>query len=229
MKRSAIVAACFAIATTSASARADREIALGLSYDARVPTGSFRALVPDAGLAGAQGKWEYYAIPNRLALGFDVGYQYFQRGEAISTEQIDNGAATAPFTRYAYFFSIMPSVRWFPFPNSRVVRPYLEGAIGATSATAAILASDLSRRVNTGGLAVQPSAGIIWAIVSRDGSVSSVSSSESLQTEPWMSRRPRETMFGIATSVAWSFTTADVLAANNLSYAGLQVGIYTKL
>jgi hypothetical protein len=235
MKRSVAFVSCLsalaalATITTSSTARADREIALGLSYDPRVPVGSLHTLVPEIAYAGIQGKWEYYAIADRLTVGFDVQYQYFQQGTKVATEPLPNGAVTAPFTRYAYFFSILPSVRWFFLgPESRFVRPFVEVGLGATSATAAVLASDLSRRSNVGGFIAQPSVGVIWAIVSREG-IRPTAASASLETEPWRTRPGRESMIGIVTSAAWSFTTADVLSARNVSYVGLQLGVYAKL
>lgn len=213
--------------TTSGTARADREIGLGLNYDPRVPVGGFRDLVPSAALAGVQGKWEYYAIADRLAVGFDLQYHYFQKGAEQTTVAIDNGAATAAFTRYAYFITVIPTVRWFPW-TSRVVRPYLEVGAGVTSATGAVLASDLSRRSNEGGFVAQPSLGVVWALVSRDSGASTWAAGVA-ENEPVSVRKPRESMFGITTSVAWAFTTADVLTAKNVNYVGVQLGVYSKL
>lgn len=215
-----------AVVATSGTALAHREIGLGLSYDPRVPVGSLRTLVPDAALAGVQGKWEYYAIDQRLALGFDVQYHYFQQGDAVTTVAIPNGAATAPFTRYAYFFTFLPTARYFPFGGAAsTVRPYVELGVGGTSATSAVLVSDLQRRDNTGGFVVQPSLGVLWALVSRESAVAVPAEA----SDPWTSRRPRESMFGLAASVAWALTTADVVAAKDVSYVGVQLGIYTKL
>src|SRR4051794_7003134 len=117
MKRSCVLLSCVVALTAvvkSSPAHADREIGLGINYDPRVPIGDFRALVPDVALVGVQAKWEYYAIARRLALGFDVQYHYFQQGDEVTTVPIANGAATAPFTRYAFFLAVLPTVRYFP-------------------------------------------------------------------------------------------------------------------
>jgi len=37
-----------------------------------------------------------------------------------------------------------------------------------------------------------------------------------------------ESMFGLTASVTYAFTTADIVGARNVSYAGIQVGIYAK-
>jgi hypothetical protein len=211
---------------TSAAARADKEIGLGISYDPRLPLGGLHTLAPNAAVAGIQGKWEYYVVDQRVALGFALQYQYFQHGGESTTVPVQNGAVTAPFTRYAYFISFIPTARWFPFgPATRGIRPWVELGVGATSATSAVLASDLSRRDNGGGLVLQPSAGVLWALVSDDGGSSAGGREEELMLPP----RRRESMVAIAASVAWAFTTADVVTAQNVEYVGLQIGLYTKL
>ncbi len=219
-------------AATSGTAHADREIGLGVSYDPRVPVGSLRDLVPAVAVAGVQGKWEYYAIADTLALGFDVQYHYFQEGTQTRTVPFENGAATATFTRYAYLFSLIPTVRWFPGGSTlRTFRPFLELGAGVTSATGAVLASDLSRRSNLGGFVAQPSIGVVWALMSRD-SLHSASTVKPAEDEPWTAwipSRRREAMLGISASLAWAFTTADVLTAKDINYVGVQLGVYTKL
>jgi hypothetical protein len=232
MKRPFSILGCLvALATivTAKGARADKEIGLGVSYDPRLPVGSLRTLVPDVALAGVQGQWEYYVVADKLAAGFQFQYHYFQGGRGVTTVQIDNGAATAPFTRYAYFLTFLPTVRWLPAGrSSRTVRPYVELGAGATSATSALLASDLSRNRNEGGFVLEPSAGVLWAIASREiGAPTSSGAAE--EGAPPLPNRRRETMLGVQTSVAWAFTTADVVAARNVSYLGVQVGLYSKL
>lgn len=213
---------------TSGTARADREIGLGLEYDPRVPLGNLRDVVPAAAVMGVQGKWEYYAVPDRLTLGFGVQYHYFQQGNETRTVDIKNGAATADFTRYAYFFSLLPSARWFPWgPNLRTVRPFVEIGAGITSATGAVLAADLSRRSNEGGFVAQPALGVLWALTSHDASASWAAGAA--EATPWIKTRRRESMFAISASVAWAFTTADILTARDVSYVGVQLGVYSKL
>lgn len=210
--------------TTSRRASAEKEIGLGVSYDPRVAVGGLRDVVPSAAVAGVQAKWEYYAIAERLALGVGFQYHYFQAGGDVATYQVDSGAVTGAFTRYAYFFTLLPTARVFPLGRaSSAVRPYGELGLGATSAAGRVLASDLSRRSQTGGLVVQPSVGVLWAITSRGGGPD-----ESLEGLP-PPRRSRETVFGITTSLAWTFTTADVFTATNVSYVGAQLGLYAKL
>jgi hypothetical protein len=219
----------FALAslTTSGSAHAQREIGLGIGYDPRLPMGGLRDLVPKAGIAGVQGKWEYYVIDRHLALGFDLQYHYFQQTAQVTTVPIDNGAATAPFTRYAYFVSVLPSIRYFPWASQlRIVRPYVEVGVGATSATGAVQASDLVRRENGGGVIFQPSAGVMWAIVSHEEDEGALRGSGESSSA---TRRPKESMFGLVASAAWALTTADVLTAKNVSTAGVQLGVYSKM
>jgi hypothetical protein len=40
--------------------------------------------------------------------------------------------------------------------------------------------------------------------------------------------RSFESMFGVTASFAYSFTSADVVTAHNVSYLGVQLGIYAK-
>jgi hypothetical protein len=213
-----------ALLAATGIARADDEIALGISYDPRIAVGGMRALVPNAALAGVQGKWEYYVMPGRLALGFDFQYHYFQHGDDKTTVAIDNGAATAPFSRYAYFITLLPTARYFVFRSS-ALRPWVELGVGATSATSAVLASDLSRRMSSGGIVLQPSAGVLVALVTRDNGPPGGYAHE----EGMVARPRREEMFGISASVSWAFTNADVVTASNVSYVGIQLGLYSKL
>jgi hypothetical protein len=41
-------------------------------------------------------------------------------------------------------------------------------------------------------------------------------------------RKPMESMFGLTASATYAYTTADVAGSSNVSYAGLQIGIYAK-
>lgn len=228
MKRPFVLLGCpfaFAVLATTGTAHAQREIGVGVSYDPRMPLGSLHDLVPNPGVAGVQGKWEYYPIDQRLAVGFYLQYNYFQKGPETTTVAIQNGAATAPFTRYAYFLSLIPTIRYFPLgPGSRVARPYAELGTGIADANSGVLASDLSRRTNGAAFVVQPSVGVLWAIVSKQSEPVA-----GLENYPNIVPRTRETMFGIVTSAAWTFTTADLISASNVSYVGVQVGVYTKL
>jgi hypothetical protein len=208
------------------TAHADREIALGVSYDPRMPVGGLKTLAPGIAFAGVQGKWEYYAIPGRLAVGFDFQYHSFTERDTSVTVPIDNGAATAPFARYAYFVSMLPTARYFFLGrSSQAIRPFIELGVGATAAVSAVQATDLSRRSNTGGLIVQPTAGVLVPL----GSGVIGSRSNGVPESVPSTMRPRESLFGLAASVAWAFTTADVILANNVNYVGIQLGIYAKL
>jgi hypothetical protein len=208
---------------TSGAARAQEEIGLGVAYDPRVPIGALRDLVTNAGLAGIQGKWEYYVIDRRLAIGFDIQYQYFQHDGETTTVQIPNGAATAAFTRYAYFLTLLPTVRWFPWPRLQALRPFVELGLGATNAVSAVLAADLSRHTNEGGFVAQPCVGFLWSVISRESELARAS-----EADPTLPRRTGETLFGLTASLAWAVTTADVIGANDVSFVGFQLGIYAK-
>lgn len=203
---------------TPRPARADREVGLGLAYDPRLPVGGLRDLVTSAGLGGVQGRWDYYAT-DAFVVGFEAQYHLFERGPDVRTVAIPDGAATAPFTSYAYFFTVLPTVRYFPWPQASV-RPYAALGAGATAATAAVVASDLSRRTDGWGLVLQPSVGVLWRLTHED---------ELAGGEGWHVTRTRESMFALAASVAGSFTTADLLFANDVAYVGVQLGVYSKL
>jgi hypothetical protein len=208
---------------TSGTARAQEEIGLGVAYDPRVPVGNLRDLVTTAGLAGLQGKWEYYVVDRRLAIGFDIQYQYFQHEGETTTVQIPNGAATASFTRYAYFLTFLPTVRWFPWPQLQAMRPFVELGVGVMNAVSAVLAADLSRHTNEAGFVAQPSVGFLWSIVSRESELA-----RAYEEDPTLPRRTGETLFGLTASLAWAVTTADVIGANDVSFVGFQLGIYAK-
>ena len=80
------------------------------------------------------------------------------------------------------------------------------------------------REVNTGFI-VQPSAGVLWRLTSRAHAERADDDQVALVGSP---RKPLESMFGVTASVTYAFTTADVIGANNVSYAGFQIGIYAK-
>jgi hypothetical protein len=226
-RRLAMLATAAVALSTSATAAAGNEIGLGLSWDPRVPLGGLKDLAPNASPSGVQAKWEYYALDNRIALGLGFQYHYFQAADRTTTVEIPNGAATAPFTRYAYFITLFPTLRYYPLgARPTTVRPFLEIGAGATSSTSAVLASDLSRRSNEGGFIAQPSAGVLWTIRSRDTASAAASAGEG---QSWTSSRSRESMLAVSASLAWAFTTADIVTASDVSYVGLQLGLYSKL
>ena len=214
------------LATTalSGNAAAEREVALGAAYDARVPVGSFRTTIPEASFGGFQARWDYY-LTDALALGIGVQYNLFQRDTTTDTLTTADGAITGTTFRYAAFWSAMPTARYYLFPHGDL-RPYAELGVGGSGVTSVVLVSDQSQRTNVGAFLVQPSVGVLWrlwraepeAVEAVDYDVGSVG----------RVRKPLESMFGLTASATYTYTTADVVGSNNVQYAGLQVGIYVK-
>lgn len=208
----------------SGNASAEREVALGAAYDARVPIGSFRRTIPEASFGGFQARWDYY-LTDAIALGVGVQYNLFQRGTTTDTLSTADGAITGTTFRYASFWAAMPTVRYYLFPHSDL-RPFAELGVGGAGVTSVVLVSDQSQRDITAALIVQPSVGVLWRLwhaepepveaVDYDvGAVGGV-------------RKPLESMFGLTASATYAYTTADVVGSSNAQYAGLQVGIYAK-
>lgn len=226
MKRACVgLSLLLALAALGGEARAAREVGFGIAYDPRVPVGNLRDLVSEVGLVGVQGRFDYYALDS-LTAGLQLQYHLFDRGTETETVGITNGAATAPFTRHAYFITVMPTARWFLSPSG-TVRPYAEVAAGVTGATGAIYASDLARRSLTSGFVVQPSAGVLLRLAGADPqSIARAAAGD--RPAAVARRRIKESMTGITASFAWSFTTADVLAAEDVMYFGIQLGVYAK-
>jgi hypothetical protein len=207
--------------TTSGAARAAGEIGLGAAYDPRVAVGNFRDFVPDIAFQGVQARWEYYPI-DAIAIGFVVQYQFFQRGVETDTVPIPNGAVTAPNFRSISFLSVMPTARYYF--STRGFRPYAEIGVGMSDSTSEILVSDLTQREHRGSLIVQPSLGVLWCL-SPDLADTAAGRAE----HPFgYIRKPLESMFALSASIAYSFTTMDVVGATNVGYAGIQLGIYAK-
>lgn len=208
--------------TASRDAAAANEIALGAAYDARAPLGSLRRLTPDASFGGFQAKWDFYPI-DALATGFEVQYNIFQRSPTTDTLALADGALTGTTFRYASFWSILPTVRYYLFAHS-ALRPYGELGAGVVGVTSAVLVSDQSQREINNGFIFQPSVGILWRLTSEH----TPSATDDADSGYRSRRAPLESMFGLTASATYAFTTADVIAANNVSYAGFQIGIYAK-
>lgn len=209
---------------TGSTAGAAEEVGLGLAYDVRSPSGSFRGVVPDVGYAGLQAKWDYFPI-DELSIGFDIQYNAFRRGPPIPDA---NGSPAPPTYRNVAFWSFLQTARYYL--STSALRPYAELGAGISTATGATLATDLSRREVVSGLVLQPSIGVLMRF-SDDGRARAGTSDEdetSALDIVGPRRRPRESMFGVTVSMTYAFTTADVGGARNVGFAGFQLGIYAK-
>src|SRR5690349_14759724 len=87
-----------AMALTSGTVHAAKEVGLGVTYDPRVPLGSFRDFVPDVAVIGIQAKWDYFVL-DALSIGLEAQHHRFRRGVETDTIPIPNGAVTAPTFR----------------------------------------------------------------------------------------------------------------------------------
>lgn len=203
------------VSATTGTARAAREFGYGVTYDPRIPLGSFRDFVPDISFGGLQAKMDYFPIDS-LSLGLEGQYHLFQRGAETSTAPIDNGAVTGALFRRASFWSFLPTARWYF--SSRALRPYAALGVGLATRTETLIVSDLSRHDTSVALIIQPSLGVLWRFA------------DTTDREPSneLARKPLDSLFGLTASVTYAYTTADVLGANNVGYAGIQVGIYAK-
>jgi hypothetical protein len=212
-----------AVMAASATAHAEKEVALGASYDARAPVGDFRRLIPETSFGGFQARWDFYPL-DALATGIEVQYNLFQRSSKTDTISTDDAAFTGTTFRYAGFWSLMPTVRYYLFAHS-TIRPYAELDAGVVAVTSAVLVSDQSRRDLVTAFIVQPSVGLLWRLTPDRTSNVQIDPEEAAAGPL---RRPLESMVGLTASVTYAFTTADVIAASNVSYAGFQLGIYAK-
>jgi hypothetical protein len=213
------------LTTTSRDAAAAKEVGLGAAYDARVPIGGLRRLLPNTSFGGLQARWDFYPLDG-LSTGIAVQYNLFQRDTATETLPLDNGAITATTFRYASIWSFIPTVRYYLFPRG-ALRPYGELGAGVTAVTSAVLISDLPQRELSTGFVIQPSAGVLWRLTSLRTShvLDGADGDEEGSSSP---RKPLESMFGLTASVTYAFTTADVFGASDISHAGIQIGIYAK-
>ena len=212
-----------AASTASRDAAAESEVALGAAYDARVPVGSFRRALPTSSFSGFQARWDYYPL-DALATGIEVQYNLFQRPSTTDTLTTADGAITGTTFRYASFWSLMPTARYYLFPHS-ALRPYAEIGAGVTGVTSVVLVSDQSQRDITTAFIFQPSVGVLWRVwqPARDTSLEGYA-----VPAVGAPRKPLESMVGLTASATYSYTTADFIGSNNVSYAGFQIGIYAK-
>jgi opacity protein-like surface antigen len=218
---STIAGAC--ICTVSSDVAAANEIGLGASYDARAPLGSFRTSIKNTSFAGLQVKWDFFPM-DVFALGFEVQYNLFERGEATETVTRADAAITGTSFHYATFWSFLPTARYYLFARN-MVRPYAELGVGATFVTSALLISDQPQRDTSPAFIVQPSVGVLVRLTPDRRKEELAERERELGPD---ARQPLESMFGLTASVTYAYTTADVLTSNNVSYAGFQVGIYAK-
>lgn len=210
----------------SNDARATREIGLGAAYDMRAPVGGFRSFVPNTSFSGFQVKWDFYPL-DALSTGVEVQYHLFQRDLVTDSVAFQDGVTTATTFRYASFWSFVPTVRYHFFEHG-ALRPYLSLGAGAASVTSAILVSDVSRRDNGAAFVLQPSVGVLWRLSPERWTPSPDAGAEGAAPGMRPRRKPMESMFGLTASLTYTFTTADVASASDVSYAGLQLGIYAK-
>jgi hypothetical protein len=211
-----------AASLSSAEAAAAKEIALGATYDMRVPVGSLRRLMPSASFNGFQARWDFFPR-DALSAGLEVQYNLFQRGLVTATVPIANGDVTATTFRYASQWSFLPTVRYYLFPRS-AFRPYAELAAGVTVLASAVLVSDLPQRDRSTAFILQPSAGVLWRLTPDTTSRASDGSEAGVGPV----RKPLESMFGLTASVTYAYSTADIFGASDISHAGIQLGIYAK-
>jgi len=220
---SSITCACACACTASGDAAAANEIGLGATYDARAPLGSFRSSIKNTSFSGLQVRWDFYPM-DVFAVGLEVQYNLFERGERTETVTTPNAAITGTSFQYATFWSFLPTARYYLFARE-MVRPYAELGVGATFATSAVIISDQGQRDTSPAFIVQPSLGVLIRLTP-DHRAEEMAERER-ELGPGV-RQPLESMFGLTASVTYAYTTADVLTSNNVSYAGFQVGIYAK-
>jgi hypothetical protein len=206
---------------SSSEASATREVGLGATYEMNAPVGAFRSFSPNTSFTGFRARWDYYPL-EALSTGVEFQYQLFQRDLVNDTVAIPDGAVTATTFRYASLLSVVPTVRYH-FVALGALRPYLSFGAGVASLTAAVLVSDVSRRETSAAFIMQPSAGVFWRL-----SPERVPRPPDVTAGPGPIHRPTEPTFGLTASITYTFTTGDVVGANDISYAGIQLGIYAK-
>jgi hypothetical protein len=209
-------------------AHAAKEFGLGAAYDPRLPVGSFRSFTPDAAFVGFQLKWDFFPLDS-LSTGLAVQYHLFRRGLETNTLPLPTGAITAPSFHYATFWSFVPTARYYL--KSRTIQPYVELGVGAAAVASNVLVSDLGQHFAGGALVVQPSIGALWRLHTDDSENAERAEVErDLASRGAPARSPRRVdhMFGLTASFTYSYTTADVVGARNVAYAGFQFGVYAK-
>jgi len=190
-------------------ARAAGEMGFGLSYDARVPLGSFRDFVSDPGWQGFQGSLDYFPI-DAVSVGVAVQYELFRQDFPTQTMQIPNGAITSEVFRHAAVWSIFPVARAYLLPRA-VVRPYLALGVGPVDVIHNAQASDVVVSNDRWALMVQPSAGVFYRI--------GPNPPYGLRDDPG---------FGVSASLSYAWTSSSFGAVSNLSSLGAQLGLYGK-
>jgi hypothetical protein len=179
------------------------------SYDARVPVGSIRDFVGTVSWQGVAFQ-ATYAVADVIAVGGAFEYNFFEENFPTRTIAIQNGAVTAPSTRYVAAWTISPSVMYLPV-RSGVVRPYVGLEAGPVSVVRATLSSDITLRNADVNLFVQPSIGTFVRL-----------------TAPEHVIRERDIGLGLVASVSWAFTTATFENVDFFSYVGAQVGVFAR-
>lgn len=209
LKRLACAGGALTVLASSPRLLADDDLmSASISYDARAPIGSFRNFITDVSFQGFQVDASYTISPH-FSAGGAIQYNHFQQQFGLQTFVVDNGAITAPTFREASSASIFPTATYYPLGEG-IVRPFASLGVGPTSITRAVQASDLTTRQSTLYFFVQPAAGAEFRFGSPPGGAKELAS------------------YGATASVAYAFTTASFANVTNLSYFGMQIGLYAR-
>jgi hypothetical protein len=191
------------------AASASGEVGFGVSYDARLPVGSFRRVVTKPAWQGFQATLDYF-ISDTFSIGVGGQYSLFQQNFSSQTIGLQNGALTSEVFKAASIWSLFATVHAYLWPHA-VVRPYVALGVGPTDVIHTLLASDVAMRDEKWFLMAQPSAGAFYRI--------GPDPVRGLRDDP---------AIGLAASVSYALTTANLGNASDLSYFGVQVGVYSK-
>ena len=202
-------AAALAVASGARDARAAGEVGFGAAYDARLPLFGFRDFVSDPAWGGFQSSLDFF-FNDVFSAGIAGQYSLFRQDSPSQTTAIPNGAITSEAFKYAHVWSVYPIVRAYLAPHA-ALRPYVALGVGPMNVSHTILASDLVVSEEKWFLMVQPSAGLYYRL--------GPSFRYGLRDDPG---------YGVVASVSYAITTARIADANDISYLGFELGLYSK-
>jgi hypothetical protein len=203
------VAVGLAVASVGRPAGAEGEVGFGLWYDARLPVASFRDAVTNPSWQGFGGSLDYFVF-DWMSVGLAGQYNLFQQDFGKQTTPLPTGAITTETFRYVSIWSVFPVARFYPLPNA-VIRPFFSLGIGPVNVIDGALASDVFLHHDSWHLLVQPSLGAFLRL--------GPDAEYGLREDP---------AYGISASFSYAITTASVAGANDLSFVGVQLGLYAK-
>jgi hypothetical protein len=137
------------------------ELFIGLSYSLAVPMSSTRDFITETSFRGLALDWRKGVRPD-VTVGFQVGWNGFEETSEESVTLPDS-TLTGRHTRFLNAFPLQVSAHYY-WGDSRGIRPFAGGGIGAYYVIQRYEQGDDSYRDDAWHFGVSPEAGVVFPI-----------------------------------------------------------------